>query len=132
MPDDQFPHAAPRHQDVADKLLGRQCRQRRVELQHQRVPDTAGRHHRPALHLGGEPEGRPIGPDHLDRMRVEGDDDTGASCRFGASRRLAEHGVMGAVHSVEGADGDGGAFGPRAELTHQSQSAVGVGVRRQA
>ena len=81
-------------------------------------PHTARRHHRPAFHLGGEPEGRPIGPDHLDRMRVEGDDDTGASCRFRASRRLAEHGVVSAMHSVEGADGDGGALGAEAEFTH--------------
>ena len=126
--DDQFAHAATRHQDVADEPLGRQRRERRVEPEHQRVLHSARGHHRPALHLGGEPEWRPLGPHHLDRVRVEGDHDAGPAGRLRAPRRLPQHRVMGAMHAVERADGDGGAFGAEAEVTHGGSWVAGRGV----
>ncbi len=103
-PDVDLPHAETRGQVLLDEALGRDIRQLHGERQDQQELDSGRLDQGQFLLPGGEHEGRALGRQHLERVRVEGDQQAAAARGAAALEDGRHDGPVAAVQAVEVSD----------------------------
>ena len=122
VPDDQLLHPAAVEQDASDELLGTEPRHPPVEPQQHHVVELGLGQELAPFRSGHQDRRRRLRVDHLERMRLEGNENAGPAGGPRAIGDLAEHGLMTQVHAVERADGDGAAIGQLRHSAHGTPS----------
>ena len=120
VPDHELLHLAPIEQDAFHELFRAQARHPPVEAEQHDVVERGLCQEFSPLRSRHQNRRSRLGIHHLERMRLEGDEDTRPARRRRPIGDLAQHRLMTQVHPIERADGD------RAAARQRRQSAHGV------
>src|SRR6516225_10918643 len=97
------------YKDALDEIFSAQLSEVGIEGQHNRAVEPGGGEQAQFGGFGGEPEQRFVGIEERARMRFEGERGGRLTERAPPRQCRRDHRLMAAMHSVEIADGDGGA-----------------------